>query len=315
MNRERETRSPVYPVDGFPYTWADIRGGAFSLTPVHWERHTGNPILPDGMNSRAIHLDENTVRVFFGRRQSPRGIYYFDVDPADPASLRNGVIGPILTPGTEGGYDDDWVICPEPVRISEAHWRLYYAAKRREGNFFEGVWTLACADSHDGGQTWRKYEGNPILKVSENEWESGAVGFSSVEKDEKGWRMWYLGTDRDRNALKQVGYATSGDGLAWDRYAGNPVIPVDPDNVWEARAIAVARVIRDGRLYRAWYCCYPQNDTYAIGVAESADGIHWVRSPHNPVMQGLGEGWDGQMTAYPGVVRAGDRYLMWYSGP
>jgi hypothetical protein len=126
--------------------------------------------------------------------------------------------------------------------------------------------------------------------------------------------MWYLGTDTSSNATKQIGYATSEDGLAWNRYSQNPVIGVNPANHWEKGAIAVARMIRDGKLYRTWYCCYPQNNTYAIGCAESVDGITWTRSPGNPILQGSGKGWDSAMTAYPGVVRVGNRYLMWYSG-
>ena len=32
------------------------------------------------------------------------------------------------------------------------------------------------------------------------------------------------------------------------------------------------------------------------------------------MLRGSGKGWDSGMTAYPGVIRVGDRYLMWYSG-
>lgn len=155
-----------------------------------------------------------------------------------------------------------------------------------------------------------------MLTVGSASWECGAVGFCSVETDGNAWRMWYLGTDDagGLEALKQVGFATSDDGIRWQRHVGNPVIPVNPDLACERLAIAVPRVIRDGKLYKVWYCCYEKNDTYAIGQAESFDGIRWFRSPHNPVMDRSGEGWDSDMTAYPTVIRTADRYLMWYSG-
>jgi predicted GH43/DUF377 family glycosyl hydrolase len=265
------------------------------------------------MNSRPVVLNEDTVRVYYGRPGKGGGICYFDVDPRAPEKLKAKPVGPIITTGPAGSSDDDWVLCPEPVRISESHLRMYYAAKKT-GGFFNKVWSLACADSRDNGQTWTKHEGNPIMTATDDPWESGAVGFTSVERDERGWRMWYLGTDTSSNAIKQIGYATSADGLKWVRYAKNPVLGVNPENAWERGAIAVARMIRDGRLYRTWYCCYPQNNTYAIGCAESVDGLHWTRSPNNPVLKGSGRGWDSGMTAYPGTVRVGDRYLMWYSG-
>ena len=309
----RDTLSPAYDWKDFPYSWAEIRAGDYAPAPTHWNRHPASPVISQGMNSRPVALDENTVRVYFGKRGRGGGICYFDVDPREPEKLLGPVVGPIITTGQAGSYDDDWVLCPEPARLSETHLRMYYAAKKT-GGFFNKVWSLACADSFDNGQTWTKYKGNPIMETTDDAWESGAVGFTSIERDERGWRMWYLGTDTSSNAVKQIGYATSADGLKWNRHASNPVLGVNPDNPWEKGAIAVARLIRDGKLYRAWYCCYPQNNTYAIGSAESVDGISWVRTPDNPVLKGSGQGWDSSMAAYPGVARVGNRYLMWYSG-
>lgn len=312
----RDTLSPVYPWSGFPYSWQQIRDGKFAMMPVHWKRFEGNPILNSrGMNCRPVILDADTIRVYFGRPGPGGGICYFDVDPAAPEKLKAEPVGPIITTGAPGSYDDDWVLCPEPVVVKHPHWRMYYAAKKK-GGFFDKVWSLACADSQDGGKTWTKYSGNPIMTATDDEWESGAVGFTSVENrgQKEGWIMWYLGTNKDSNAVKQIGYATSKDGYVWDRYEKNPVIPVDPTNPWEKGAIAVARMIRHGKMIRTWYASYPQNNTYAVGCAESIDGITWFRSPHNPVLKGEGTGFDSQMTAYPGVIRIDDKYFIWYSG-
>lgn len=310
---KRDTLSPVYDWPTLPYRWEQIRAGELPVSPTHWTRHAGNPIVPSGMNLRPYRWDENTIRVFFGSRNKPSGIFYFDVDPSEPEKLKAPVVGPIITTGPKDSYDGDLVLAPEPVRLSPTHLRMYYSAKKA-GSFFGKTWTLAVADSQDNGKTWTKYSGNPILEPTDDAWESGAVGFCSVEKNADGWKMWYLGTDTHGNALKQVGYATSPDGLKWQRHSGNPIIPVNPRVKWEAQAIAVPRVIRDGALYKVWYCSYPANNTYAIGQAESFDGLRWFRSPNNPVIKPEGKGFDSQMAAYPGVIRVGDRYLMWYSG-
>ncbi|MCG3147802.1 MAG: hypothetical protein PCFJNLEI_01243 [Verrucomicrobiae bacterium] len=308
----RDTLSPVYDWATLPYRWEEISAGQLPVTPVHWNRSAKNPVVGDGMNSRPVRVDEHTLRIYFGSRTRP-GLYSFEVDDRQPEKLQTPPVGPFLKPGPAGTYDDDLLLAPEPVRLSPTHLRMYYSAKKK-GGFFAKTWTLAVADSHDNGVTWTKFAGNPILEPTDELWESGAVGFCSVEKTATAWKMWYLGTDQNADALKQVGYATSLDGLKWTRHAGNPIIPVNPRVKWEAKAIAVPRVIRDDRLYKVWYCSYPQNDTYAIGQAESFDGIRWFRSPHNPVMKGDGTGFDSAMTAYPGVIRVGDRYLMWYSG-
>jgi hypothetical protein len=316
-NPQRDTLGPAYDWKSLPFTWDELRQGKLALTPVHWQRSSQNPVLPQGMNPRPFAWDEKTIRVFYGIRGPGKGIFYFDVDPAHPEKILAHPKQPLLSTGPKGTYDDDWVLCPEPVRLSPDHLRLYYSAKQSGKGFFQKVWTLALAESHDNGKTWKRHPGNPILSPTEAKWESGAVGFCSVEKTPTGWRMWYLGTDDNGNGLliiKQVGLATSEDGLTWTRFDHNPVLPVDPKRRWESGAVAVPRVIRDGPILKMWYCCYEKNNTYAIGHAESFDGIHWFRSPHNPVLQASGKGFDSQMTGYPGVIRSGDRYLMWYSG-
>lgn len=310
----RDVVSPAYNWNSFPYAWSEIQAGNWKPTPVHWRRSAANPIVNAGMNSRPIQLDPQTVRVYYGVRGPGKGIYYFDVDVDQPAKIKSGPSGPIITTGAPGEYDSEWVISPEPVRISATHLRMYYSAKAA-GDFFQKVWTLAAADSFDNGVTWNKLDANPLLQATDEPWECGAVGFCSVELTDGHWKMWYLGTDNVQNATKQVGYATSDDGVAWKRYAHNPVIAVDANFAWEARAIAVPRVIRDGRIYKVWYCCYENNNTYAIGQAESLDGLNWSRSPHNPVM--LAEKNDPiakSMIAYPGAIHVGQHYLLWYSG-
>jgi predicted GH43/DUF377 family glycosyl hydrolase len=309
--------SPVYPRAALPCAWTQVVEGGLTITPVHWQRSPANPVLPEGMNPRPVRLSTDVVRVYYGVRGPGHGIHYVDVDAAAPERLLRAPVGPIITTGPAGTYDDDWVLAPEPVRVGPRHLRLYYSAKTASCEFFEGAWSLALAESFDDGATWRKHPENPILTTGDARWECGAVGFCSVlPAGDGGWRMWYLGTDDvgGADACKQVGYAMSADGIHWQRHPANPVLPVQDEPACERGAIAVPRVITDGPLLQVWYCCYEKNDTYAIGHAESFDGISWHRSPHNPVLTASGSGWDSGMTGYPGVIRVGDRYYMWYSG-
>lgn len=313
-----DTLSPAYEWRSFPYSWKEILAGDYAVTPVHWQRPAGNRLLEHGMNARPVRWDNSTIRVFYGVRGPGKGIFYFDVDPANPSRIRSGPHGPIIATGPAGSYDGDWLIAPEPVRVSASHIRMYYSAKRANRPFFEQAWSLAMAESFDGGKTWTKHPGNPILQTGQAEWERGAIGFCSVEKVDAEWRMWYLGTNE--KAVKQIGYTTSTDGIRWSRHAANPVLPVDPHNYWESMALAVPRVIRDGRILKVWYASYGPGSLnggqgpYAVGMAESIDGIRWFRSPHNPVMKHSAAGWDAIMTAYPGVITNDRKHFMWYSG-
>lgn len=120
---------------------------------MHWERDEANPVIASGMNPRAVWWDETTIRVFYARPGAVHGIYYVDVAPDAPQKILRGPIGPIIQTGAPGSYDDDWLIAPEPVRLSPQHLHMYYSAKQSGKAFFEGAWSLALADSYDNGAT------------------------------------------------------------------------------------------------------------------------------------------------------------------
>lgn len=61
-----------------------------------------------------------------------------------------------------------------------------------------------------------KYKGNPVLKP-DNPWEINALLFGSVHYEpETGFRMWYHSRNTDYK-YAYVSYATSEDGIAWDK--------------------------------------------------------------------------------------------------
>src|SRR5687767_12305570 len=107
LDNERSTVSVVHDWRTFPYTFEDVLEGRFDLTPVHWKRAAHNPLIESGMNPRPVWWNASTIRVFYGVRGPGKGIYYFDADPAKPDRIREGPIGPIITTGAKGSYDDD----------------------------------------------------------------------------------------------------------------------------------------------------------------------------------------------------------------
>jgi hypothetical protein len=54
------------------------------------------------------------------------------------------------------------------------------------------------------------------------------------------WHLWYTGSNLDRDPVRRLGHATSGDGLNWTRSAG-PLLP----NRW-VEDVCVAQVGRSG---------------------------------------------------------------------
>lgn len=44
-----------------------------------------------------------------------------------------------------------------------------------------------------------------------------------ILKEADGWHLWYTGYDGTATGLRKLGYATSGDGIHWERYPRNPL--------------------------------------------------------------------------------------------
>lgn len=69
---------------------------------------------------------------------------------------------------------------------------------------------------------FKPYEDNPIFAGAQGEWDQKIRERGYILKEQGTYYMWYTGFQTERKTLT-LGYATSEDGLNWERYAGNPV--------------------------------------------------------------------------------------------
>jgi len=75
----------------------------------------------------------------------------------------------------------------------------------------------ADAGISESGSKWIKYEDNPVLYPTED-WEKDSVLEPTVLYEDRIFKMWYTG------GVCAVGYATSTDGIIWDKYKNNPTL-------------------------------------------------------------------------------------------
>jgi hypothetical protein len=61
--------------------------------------------------------------------------------------------------------------------------------------------------------------------------------------------MWYHGSI-DGNSPREIGHATSPDGLTWTKHPGNPILQAGPGS-WDGTDTWFPRVIKDGN--RSWF--------------------------------------------------------------
>ena len=158
---------------------------------------------------------------------------------------------------------------------------------------------VACigyAESSDG-MVWNNRQ---KVMVADKPWETTSVYHPNVIYDASvnKFKMWYTG-----NASKQIGYATSSDGINWTKYASNPIM--SPTDAWEINLVSDPFVMKEDGIYKMWYSGNDGSE-YRIGYATSFDGIHWTKYSGNPLLSDLGGIGDAH------VIKINNIYYIWY---
>jgi hypothetical protein len=138
---------------------------------------------------------------------------------------------------------------------------------------------------------WQKYAGNPVLVPGPpGAWDDHWMFSGDVLFENTTYHMWYSSFD---SINTRIGYATSPDGIAWTKYAGNPVMDNGLPGSWDETGVGRATVVYNESLYRMWYTGNNTSGVNRLGYATSPDRIVWTKYVSNPVMDiGPPETWD-----------------------
>jgi predicted GH43/DUF377 family glycosyl hydrolase len=171
---------------------------------------------------------------------------------------------------------------------------------------------MGVAESFDEGITWKRHSDDPIMPLGPaGSWDVEAACVPMVIRVNGLWRMWYTASSNRKENIG-IAYATSADGLKWEKHKGGYVLPVIKGSKWETGVISRPFVMHSDGVYKMWYSM--RGPAYRIGFAESADGIQWERSAANPVLDVSPGGWDAQMVEYPEIDIHNGVYRMWFCG-
>ena len=120
--------------------------------------------------------------------------------------------------------------------------------------------------------------------------------------------MMYYGGEDSASHLREIGLATSTDGMNWTRNA-SPVITPGAAGEFDSAQIFYPSVAYDGTTYFMWYMGANQTCN-SIGAATSTDGINWTKHT-GPV--NLGDCTTGGKNYAPGpVIYNNGTFTMWY---
>jgi hypothetical protein len=162
------------------------------------------------------------------------------------------------------------------------------------------------------------FEGNPLFdKGPSDSWDGGIVIGPSVVFYDGLYYLFYYG-DCPTWKCAGIGYATSVDGLVWERYAGNPVLKADGTG-WDTGSVGGSPLVTvEGD---TWVIYYIGQKTAGVwsgagagrATAPSPSGP-WTRAEEPLLTLGSVGEWDQPAIDVHSVIATDDGYVMYYAG-
>ncbi len=220
---------------------------------------------------------------------------------------------PIIKAGTSG-WNSGMVQAPTVIIFKDTL-RMWYIGSTSYG--FDGIIHIGYAWSLDG-INWQQYSENPVFSPQQGEWDYPHIVNPFVIADGDTLRMLYGGGNVTQPGMR-IGYATSVDGINWNRYP-QPII--EPNAAWNNDGVLPGGVIKEDGIFKMWFgggvgpLGYPPaSSKWSIGYATSSDCIHWDLLPDPVISHGdSSTDFDETLAANAYVTRTNAGYDMWYSG-
>ena len=131
---------------------------------------------------------------------------------------------PVLSWGAPGSWNEATIISPT-VSFDGTIYHMWFTGSKLNPIVYTDYYMTSFGyASSENGKSWSEYQTAPVFAASGGDaWDSHVVEVPCVIYDNSMYHMWYSGYNLD-NFLQftpQIGYATSLDGIHWERYAGN----------------------------------------------------------------------------------------------
>jgi serine/threonine protein kinase len=262
-------------------------GYAVSNDGIKWERDKNNPIISYGEKGSFNEFESSLPYIthdgqyfhmlFIGSIKIGNEFKY-QIGHAYSDTL-NQCNRYVLEKRGKVELDGGKIKLPGPLLYIDGYFKMWYSEN--------GAIYYACTNAEDQKISEMVRHGdNPVLsKGNDDEWDKNGVIIGSILYEEGEYRMWYTGKSGDES---KIGYATSKDGINWNRYQGNPVFN-DEDVPTEENPC----VIHDSHEYKMYYTAPTIGiDRFSVFLATSPNGTLWEKYPNNPIFDSGRNDWE-----------------------
>ncbi len=283
------------------------------------------PWLKEFAQAPATLVLDDVVRVYFSCRPpaDSNGQYvsysaWVDLDRGDLFKVRQVAEQPILSLGGLGEFDE-FGTYPVSVTREGDTVRAYYAGWTRCESVPFNV-AIGCAESSDGGKTFRKMGTGPVLSYTTDE--PFVLSGPKVRRFNGQWQLFYIAgskwkrVDGRAEPVYKIRMATSVDGIHWHKVNRDLI----ESRIEEDEAQASPDVFYANGKYHMFFCYRysshyrGKQNGYRIGYASSIDMVNWVRDDSKAGIDVSEQGWDAEMISYPHVFELDGKTYMAYLG-
>lgn len=209
---------------------------------------------------------------------------------------------PIFTVADNPSYPN--AVSTAKIIYDNGMYKMWYFCTYNAGK--GNIW---YADSKDGIHWQSPYSQAVFTNGNSGAWDDYTVVPNSIIKEDSVYLLYYVGW-QSQYGQRQIGLATSTDGINWERYP-NPVIKADSLDNYQVAGCSVLNV--NGKFYM-YYDTTPL-DNYnnkKINVAFSSDGIKWTNYSGNPILT-ASEPWESIGILAASVIYDNGQFVMIYS--
>ncbi len=277
-------------------------------TVAGWTKHEGNPVLGGDLGTCfdvSVLRDGGPFKMWFSWRPQK------SIALTESEDGKHWSSPEIAVPFNRESRWEDLVNRPVVIRRGDEY-LMWYTGQTRTPQQSSKIGFARSLD----GENWNKVSPDPVL-VADDPWEKVALMCPHVIWDEEAglFKMWYSGGEQYEPDA--IGYATSRDGIKWDKHPNNPIFAPDRNYAWEYEKVTACQVVKHDGWYYMFYIGFHDVHWAQIGVARSLDGISdWERHPQNPLIRTSQKGWDRDACYKPFVIYDEDneRWMLWYNG-